>query len=152
MKTTIIKVPENVQIHEIDDFILLNFKSGGLFDKAMEWAKENHLSKTAQQDVLDLSEKYPSINKTLGMNYMYLVSTIDFTFDGNRQACYVWWNDAKRKANLNWLNFFDDRFGWFVFRKSKLENQALSVPALGASVLCPSCGVELEVKLLDDII
>lgn len=25
------------------------------------------------------------------------------SFEGNRNACYVWWNDSKRKANLNWV-------------------------------------------------
>lgn len=123
--TTNISVPKNAQIHEIDDFILINFKSAGSFDKAVEWAKENGLSKTIQQDVLDLSEKYPSLNKTIRMNYMYLFSTTDFTFDGVRQACYVWWVDAKRGAGLYWLYDFDGRCGWFVFRKSKLGARAL---------------------------
>ena len=38
------------------------------------------------------------------------------TFDDNRQACYVWWNDSKREANLNWLSNFDNSNDWFVFR------------------------------------
>lgn len=40
------------------------------------------------------------------------------TFEGNRQACYVWWNDSDRKANLNWVSNFDNSNDWFVFRNS----------------------------------
>lgn len=133
--TTNISVPKNAQIHEIDDFTLINFKSAGSFYKAVEWAKENGLSKTIQQDVLDLSQKYPSLNKTIGMDYIYLVSTTDFTFDGNRQACCVWWSDAGRGASLYWLSRFGGRYDWFVFRKSKLGARALdSAPSEALSL------------------
>jgi hypothetical protein len=39
------------------------------------------------------------------------------TFDGNRNACNVWWNGAKRKANLNWVKNFDNANDWFAFRR-----------------------------------
>jgi hypothetical protein len=40
------------------------------------------------------------------------------TFDGNHQACYVWWNGSDRKANLNWVSNFDNSNDWFLFRYS----------------------------------
>jgi len=43
---------------------------------------------------------------------------LHITFEGNRNACYVWWNDSEHKANLNWVNNFDNANDWFVFRYS----------------------------------
>ena len=37
------------------------------------------------------------------------------TFEGNQQSCYAWWNDAKRKANLNWVSSFTNANDWFAF-------------------------------------
>jgi hypothetical protein len=37
------------------------------------------------------------------------------TFDGNSNACNVWWNDSKRKANLNWQNNYGNGNDWFLF-------------------------------------
>ena len=37
------------------------------------------------------------------------------TFEGNQQSCYAWWNDAKRKANLNWVSNFTNANDWFAF-------------------------------------
>jgi len=39
-------------------------------------------------------------------------------FDGNRQACNVWWNDANRKANLNKVADYGNANDWFAFRYS----------------------------------
>lgn len=44
--------------------------------------------------------------------------TLYNSFEGNRNACYVWWDDSKRKANLNWVENFDNANDWFVFRNS----------------------------------
>ncbi len=37
-------------------------------------------------------------------------------FDGNPNACNVYWNDAKRKSNLNWHSNFGNSNDWFAFR------------------------------------
>ena len=50
------------------------------------------------------------------------------SFEGNRNACYVWWNDSKRKANLNWIENFDNSYDWFAFR-----NSFISLPFLRGS-------------------
>lgn len=46
------------------------------------------------------------------------------TFEGNRNACYVWWNDSDRKANLNWVSNFDNSNEWFAF-----SNFLISLPS-----------------------
>ena len=46
--------------------------------------------------------------------------------EGNRQACYVWWNDTERKANLNWVENFDSTNDWFVFSRYSLRSPVCS--------------------------
>ena len=46
------------------------------------------------------------------------------TFEGNRNACNVWWNRSKRKANLNWVENYDNSNDWFAFLRYCLLSPA----------------------------
>ena len=49
------------------------------------------------------------------------------TFEGKRQVCNIWWNDAKRNANLNWFgNDFNGNY-WFAFVRNSLRSSATFV-------------------------
>ncbi len=56
------------------------------------------------------SREYSKDGATDGVLYI--------TFNGNANACYVWFNDSKRKSNLNWQNNFGNDNDWFCFRNS----------------------------------
>lgn len=46
------------------------------------------------------------------------------TFEGNRNACNVWWNRSKRKANLNWVENYGNSNDWFAFLRYCLLSPA----------------------------
>lgn len=100
---------------EIDNYILVNFPKDGSFDKALDLGKE--YEKVGNDELLSFAEKYPDLRSRIGVDYMFTVATKDITFDGYRQACYVWWNDSRREADLLYVGYFDDAYDWFVFRK-----------------------------------
>ncbi len=54
------------------------------------------------------------------------------TFEGNQQACGVWWDDSERKANLNWVSNFGNANDWFAFRNSL----HFSAPTLVGAEFC----------------
>jgi hypothetical protein len=51
------------------------------------------------------------------MDSTYVVATQECTFEGYRRACYVWWGDAERGADLSWVVYFDGPGGWFAFSR-----------------------------------
>ena len=101
-----------------EDLVLLNYPLGdGNWDKALAWAKTVNLNNTVPREVFAIGERHPNLHRELGCNTMYTVATTECSFGGSRQACCVWWDGSRRGAYLGWLGFFDDSFGWFVFRK-----------------------------------
>jgi hypothetical protein len=48
--------------------------------------------------VFAVGKQFPTLHRTLGLDPMYVVATTDCTFDGNHQACYVWWNGSVASA------------------------------------------------------
>ena len=62
-----------------------------------------------------VAEKEPQLGKLLGTDPAWLVSLKECSFGGLLHVAYVWWNGAKRKANLNWTtNDLNDN-DWAVF-------------------------------------
>lgn len=110
-----------------EDLILLNYTDGsGNWEKALAWGAEKKLEKTAPREVFAIGEQHPKLHEELGQNPMYLVATTPCTFGGNQQACYVWWDDAERDANVSWTRYFNDRGAWFLFHKpSVIKTKAL---------------------------
>jgi hypothetical protein len=102
-----------------EDLVLLNYPSGdGNWEKALAWAESTgQLEKTVPREVFAVGEQHPTLHRTLGQNPMYAVATKECTFDGNRRACYVWWDDSGRRADLRWVSYFGYASGWFLFRK-----------------------------------
>lgn len=98
------------------ELILVNFKAGGSWDKALAWAKEQGLELTIPRDIFALNKF--DFKKELGMDYGYVVATTECTFGGYRRACDVWWFGSDRGADLGWVSNFDDSDDWFAFRKS----------------------------------
>jgi hypothetical protein len=83
----------------------------------VKWGLENALRLTTPHVPFAVGENKPRLNYDLGPNPMYVVETTGCTFRGDASACYVWWNDAERKSNLNWQGLFGGDYGWFAFRK-----------------------------------
>jgi len=105
-----------------EDLILLNFPKGdGFFDRALAWAASKQLQNTVPREVFAIGEQHPKLYEKLGQNSMYVAATKECTFGGDRCACYVWWNDSKRGANLRWVGNFGSSRDWFAFRKSALK-------------------------------
>lgn len=104
-----------------EDLILLNFPNGDSFDKALAWAKSQHLENTVPREVFAIGEQHPKLHDVLGQNPMYVVATKECTFEGDRSACYVWWFGSLREADLSWVRYFDHSSDWFAFRKSVLK-------------------------------
>lgn len=101
-----------------EDLILLNYPQGdGNWDKALAWAQIQGLKNTVPREVFAIGEQYPKLHNELGLNPMYVVATTECTFEGNRLACYVWWGDSDRGANLDWVSNFVSSDVWFAFRK-----------------------------------
>jgi hypothetical protein len=106
--------------------VLVNFGStGGNLAKAIAWAEQYGLKKTNPRQVFAIGEHKPQLNRELGANSMYAVATEECFFEGNRQVCNVWWNDAKRKANLNWTDNVGNANDWFVFACYFLRSPAV---------------------------
>ena len=99
------------------DIILLNYPTGGGFDKARAWAHPLGFKDTDPREVFAIGEQHPNLHNVLGQNPMYVVATKECSFDGHRQACYVWWYDSLREADLRWVGNFDYARGWFAFSK-----------------------------------
>ena len=101
-----------------EELILLNFPKGdGNWDKANVWAGAHGLKRTNPREVFAVGEQHPKLHEQLEQNPMYVVATTDCSFEGNRDACYVWWNDSMREAGLDWIEVFDFSYAGFAFRK-----------------------------------
>lgn len=98
------------------EFILLH-NSGAGFTAALEWAKKNWLHNTAPREVFAISENNPNLHRQLDVNPMCLAATTECVFEGDRQACCVWWRDTERVASLNWVEHFDVANDWFAFSR-----------------------------------
>ena len=100
------------------DIVLLNYSKGdGNWDKGTAWGKEAKLNATNPREVFAIGEQKPDLHTILGQNPMYVVAPIECSFGGNRDACYVWWNDSEREASLPWVSYFNDAYDWFAFRE-----------------------------------
>lgn len=107
-----------------EELILLNFPSGGSWDKAIAWAGQFGLERTVPRQVFAIGEHKPKLHEKLGLNPMYVVATEECSFDGNQRACYVWWLDSERGADLDWVSRFGSSLVWFAFRR-KIGTQNL---------------------------
>lgn len=103
-----------------EDLILLHFPNGDGFDAARAWTQTKQLEDTVPREVFAIGEQHPKLHEELGQNPMYVAATKECTFKG-RLACYVWWDDSERGANLSWVGSFDNSRVWFAFRKSALK-------------------------------
>lgn len=102
----------------LEDLILLNYSQGdGSWDSALAWAQTQGLKNTVPREVFAISEQYPKLHLELGLNPMYVVATIECSFEGYRRACFVWWCGSAREAYLGWFGSFGSSRAWFVFRK-----------------------------------
>lgn len=98
------------------DIVLLNFPQGdGNWDKGTAWGSEAKLKATNPRENFSIGEQKPDLHRTLGQNPMYVVAPTECSFGGGRSACYVWWGDSSRGANLDWVSRFDGSHGWFAF-------------------------------------
>lgn len=101
-----------------ETIVLFNWpKGGGSYDKAVAFGLANGLDKTVPHEAFAVGEHFPKLNYDLGPNPMYVVETTGCSFDGELQACGVWWDDARRKSGLNWQSVFGRGRDWFAFRK-----------------------------------
>ncbi|MEO5646376.1 MAG: hypothetical protein ABIO57_01230 [Candidatus Paceibacterota bacterium] len=101
-----------------ETIVLLNYpKGGGNYGKTVQWGLENGLRKTTPHASFAVGEHKTKLNYELGPNPMYVVETTGCTFGGGTDACYVWWDDARRKSNLDWQDNFGNGRDWFAFRK-----------------------------------
>jgi hypothetical protein len=101
-----------------ETIVLFNWiNGGGSYQEAIEWGLQNGLLKTTPHVPFTVGEQFPNLNYTLGPNPMYVVETTGCTFDGNADACSVWWYDANRGSDLHWQDDFGDDNDWFAFRK-----------------------------------
>lgn len=99
-----------------DEIILLNFgPNNGSWDRAIAWAEQNKLVRTAPRQVFALGEHCPTLHHELGMNPICVVATTECTFKGRRRACNVWWDDAKRWVNLSGVSHCGGAGDWFAF-------------------------------------
>lgn len=104
-----------------EDLILLNFLNGDGFDKALAWAASKQLENTVPREVFAIGEQHPKLHEEFRQNPMYVAATKECTFGGLRLACYVWWVDSERRADLRWVESFGSSDAWFAFRKSALK-------------------------------
>lgn len=99
------------------EFILRNFpKGGGSWDKALAWAKANGYKLTNPREAFAVTEQN-DLRKLLDRNWLYLTATTECTFEGRRQAVYVCVRETNCHADLYGLEYFDDGYDWFLFRK-----------------------------------
>ena len=123
--------PDNYNVRKVGDLylptgkglverevILLNFgPKGGSWDGAIAWAKQYGLKRIAPRLVFAIGEHCPQLHHELKIDPMYVVATEECAFEGNRQACNVWWNEHKREANLNWVSNYGNPNDWFAFSR-----------------------------------
>jgi hypothetical protein len=101
-----------------EELILLNYPKGdGNWNKALAWAEQFQLRRTDPRRVFAVGECHPNFNQDVGINPTYVVATEDCSFDGDRRACFVWWGDSKRKADLFWVSYYGYAHDWFAFRR-----------------------------------
>ena len=101
-----------------ETIVLFNWpKGGGSYSKAIEWGLSNGLLRTTPHVSFAIGEQKLNLNYELGPNPMYVVETTGCSFEGHSNACYVWWNVARRESNLSWQGDFGYGLGWFAFRK-----------------------------------
>lgn len=98
--------------------VLVNFgpNGGGSWDRAVAWAAQHpQLKRSVPRQVFAISKHKPNLHRELGFNPMYVVATIECSFEGDQQACYAWWGGAERRAYLHWVSYFANAYVWFAF-------------------------------------
>lgn len=103
-----------------EDLILLNFPQKG-FCSACVWAESNRLEVTVPREVFAIGEQHPNLHNEIKQDPICVVATRKCIFEGNDNACYVWWRGSERRANLLWTGNFESTGSWFAFRKPALK-------------------------------
>lgn len=125
------QTPDNYNVRKVGDLylptgtgvvekeiILLNFgPQGGDWDRAIAWAKQFGLKRTAPRLVFAIGKHKPELHRELEMNPMYVVATHECTFEGYQQACDVWWGGHGPRACLSWVGYCGASDGWFAFSR-----------------------------------
>ncbi|MEX2052338.1 MAG: hypothetical protein WD991_01405 [Candidatus Paceibacterota bacterium] len=100
------------------EFVLLNYPAGdGSWEKAITWGDTMHLHRTAPRQVFAIGKAKPNFHTEVGIDPTYVVETTGCAFDGDGQACFVWWDGSRREAYLNWQSLYGSSHVWFAFRK-----------------------------------
>ena len=98
------------------DIVLLNYPKGdGDWDRAIVWGQSTSLKPTNPREVFAIGGQHPTLHNTLGQNPMYVVASIECSFDGDRNAYYVWWYGSIRRARLRRVSLFGYTSHWFAF-------------------------------------
>lgn len=101
------------------EYILLNYLNrDGSWEKALVWGAQEELLQTVPREAFAVGKQYPYLRSELQINPMYVVATTPCTFEGDQQACSVWWDGSKRGTNLRWTSALGHARDWFLFRKS----------------------------------
>jgi hypothetical protein len=123
LKKTASKIGATVVEH--GNMVFLNFAMKiGSYQIAIEWGKDNGLLPSTKEDIESVkNDNLPEIfENTCG----YVIETTGNTFNGDANACYVWFDDSVRVSSLSWQSIFGDDDDWFAFRKfSEIGNSAL---------------------------
>ncbi len=90
---------------------------GGSLDKALAWGKKYNLLTTEPREVFGIGKSNPKFNYEVGPNPCYVVATEECAFEGDQQACNVWWFGSKRRADLDWVSDDGNADDWFAFRE-----------------------------------
>jgi hypothetical protein len=99
-----------------EDIILLNYSSGGSWDRARGWAEGTKLISTDPREVFVIGEQHPELGKVLFEGPMFVVATTECFLARHRQACYVWWVGKRRGVEMARLARFSETVCWFAFR------------------------------------
>lgn len=121
--------PDNYNVRKVGDqypsmtgeaaeteIILMNFgPNGGTWDKAIAWSEQYRLKRTNPRHAFAIGEHKPQLHRELGFDYMYAVATEECAFEGDRDACSVWWFGSRREADLYWVGYCGFSSVWFAF-------------------------------------
>ncbi len=110
--------PSGTGVVKEEEHILLNYPiGGGGWDKALAWATQSKLIPNDPRRVFAMAEKRSTLHSDFGTRVVFVVSPIAYGFDGDWQACYAWWEEPQRGADLRSTADFGHTFVWFSFRK-----------------------------------
>jgi len=107
--------PKGNEVVEVE-IVLMNFgPNGGNWDKAIAWANQYRLKRTNPRHAFGIGEHKPELHREFKMGYMYAVATEECAFEGDRNACDVWWSRSMRECSLDRVEDCGDSAAWFTF-------------------------------------